>query len=160
MNVISMMNEILRIANPMIGKSALPDFLCATDDCSEFMRVGALDQLDCAFDRYVVRRSPQQVNVFGHNDECVQFVAALSAIAVERLQKKADINFDDEQFPAMVRRERHEVSSRRGYESSRLQEQTSAAGSRMSFRSLNWHEWNSCPSRWFYFSGFRFGKTD
>ncbi len=150
MNIISMMREIHFVTNPVVGKSALPDFLCATDDCSEFMRVGALDQLDSAFDRYIVRRSQQQMNVFGHNDECVQIEAAFPPMAVECLQKKAQVSFDDEQFPAMVRRECYEVSPRRGDESSRLQKRTSAAGSRASFETLNWHEWNSCPSLWFF----------
>jgi hypothetical protein len=40
----------------------------------------------------------------------------------------------------MIRRELYEVSSRRGDESSRLQGETSAAGSRTSPESLNWHE--------------------
>lgn len=149
MNVISMMNEIHFAANPMIGKSALPDFLVATHDCSEFMRVGAFDQLNGPFDSYVVRRSQQQMNVFGHCYESMQFEAAFPAIAVERLQKEAHVGFDDEQFPAMVRRERCEVSPRRGDEPSRLQKQTSASESRASFETLNWHEWNSCPSRFF-----------
>jgi hypothetical protein len=56
----------------------------------------------------------------------------------------------------MESRESHEVSSRRGDESSRLQERTSAAGSRASLQSLNWHEWNSCPSRLFFAREFSF----
>jgi hypothetical protein len=63
------------------------------------------------------------------------------------LQEETHVRFDHEQFSAVVRRERHEVSSRRGDEASRLQEQTSAAESRASVQTLNWHEWNSCPSR-------------
>jgi hypothetical protein len=50
MNVISMMHEINVVANPMIGESALPDFLIATDDAAEFMRVCAFDQLDGSLD--------------------------------------------------------------------------------------------------------------
>jgi len=37
MNVISMMNEINLIANPMIGESSFPDFLLSTDDATEFV---------------------------------------------------------------------------------------------------------------------------
>ena len=39
MNVIPMMNEIPSIANPMIGKSALPDFGFSPDESTEFVRV-------------------------------------------------------------------------------------------------------------------------
>ncbi len=43
MNIVSMMNEIPGIANPMIGKPALPDFGIASDEGAEFVRVCALD---------------------------------------------------------------------------------------------------------------------
>ena len=159
MNAISMVQKINFVANSMIGKPTLPDLLVATNDGSEFMRVGALDQLDSAFDRYVVRRGQQEMNMVGHDGECVQIEAALPPIAVERLQKKTHVSFDDEQFPAMVCRERHEVRSRRGDDSSRLQGETSAAKSRASLPTLNWHEWNSCPSRLFFLGDVHFGKT-
>jgi hypothetical protein len=68
---------------------------------------------------------------------------------VKCLQEKAYVSFDDKQFPAMVGREGHEISSRRGEEPSRLQKRTSAAESRTSLQTVNWHEWNSCPSRFF-----------
>ena len=149
MNVISMMDEINFVANSMVGESSLPNFLTATDDGSEFMRVSTFDQLDCAFNRHVVRRSQKQMNVFRHDDEGVQVVAAFAAVPIKCFQEEPNVQFDHEQFPEMPRRERHEISSRRGEESSRLQEQTSPAGSRASVWSLNWHEWNSCPSRFF-----------
>ena len=43
MNVISMVREILRITNSMIGKSSLPDFGVTADDAAKFMRVRTLD---------------------------------------------------------------------------------------------------------------------
>jgi hypothetical protein len=160
MNVISMMREIHFGANPMVSEPSLPDLLLSTDDSAEFMRIRALDQLDSPLNRHVTSGSQQQMNMLGHDDECVQFEAAFPAIAVERLQKEAHVSFDDEQFPAMVRRERHEVGSWRRDELSRLQERTSAAGSRAPFQTLNWHEWNSCASRLFSFGGiFDLGKS-
>jgi len=54
MNVGLMMNEILGIANAVICKPALPDFGLAPDQRSERMRVSALNQLDGAFDRYLL----------------------------------------------------------------------------------------------------------
>jgi hypothetical protein len=155
-----MIDKIQLIANSMISESSLPNFALSTKDGAKFMRVCAFDQLDRPLDRYLGGRGQQEVNVLRHKDEGMRFVASVSAMSVKCFQEKPDVGFDDEESPALPGGERHEISSSRGDESSRFQEQTSAAGSRMSFRSLNWHEWNSCPSRWFYFSGFHFGKTD
>ena len=98
------------------------------------------------------------MNMLGHNDKRVQSVTAFATVPVNRLQKKAHVSFDGKQFPASVRRECYEISSGRGDESSRLQGETSAAGSRASSLTLNWHEWNSCPSRLFL-RRYDFGKT-
>jgi len=43
MNIIPMMNEVLSIANPMVGESALPHFGLSSDQSAERMRVSALD---------------------------------------------------------------------------------------------------------------------
>jgi hypothetical protein len=56
----------------------------------------------------------------------------------------------------MVRREGYEISSGWRDESSRFQRDPSAAESRASFLTLNWHEWNSCPSRLFSAQRFSF----
>ena len=156
MNVISMMHKIDAIPNTMISEPALPDFLIAADDRPEFVRAGTLDQLNSAFDSNVHSRSEQQMNVFGHDDEGVQFVTAFAAMPIKRLQENPHIDFDDKQSTPMVRRERHKVSSRRREKPSRLQRRTSAAESRGSLPTLNWHEWNSCPSRWFFVREFSF----
>jgi hypothetical protein len=111
------------------------------------MRVCFLDQLNSSLDSRVYRRSQQQMSVFGHDYRSVQFESAPAAIPINGLQKETHVSFDYKQFPSMMRRELCEVSSRRGDESSRLQSETSAAGSRTSPPSLNWHGWNSCPSR-------------
>ena len=100
------------------------------------------------------------MNVFRHKDKSVQFVATFTTVSIQGLQKETCVEFDDEQLSAAVRREGHEISSRRGDESSGLQGETSAAESRASLQSLNWHEWNSCPSRWFFVaSGFVLGSS-
>jgi len=59
MNVISVVNEVGNVANPMIGESALPDFALAAKDRSEGMGVAALDQLDGMLQRDVLGRSQQ-----------------------------------------------------------------------------------------------------
>jgi len=43
MNIVPMMNEVLSIANPMIGESALPHFRVSPDKSAERMGVCALD---------------------------------------------------------------------------------------------------------------------
>jgi hypothetical protein len=50
------MHKINIAANPMIGKSTLPDFLVATEDYPELMRISAFDQLDGPLNRDVIRR--------------------------------------------------------------------------------------------------------
>jgi hypothetical protein len=56
-----------------------------------------------------------------HKDERMQFVAPLAAISVKRVQEKANVGFHNEQPATLPRTERHEISSRRGDESSRFQ---------------------------------------
>jgi hypothetical protein len=67
------------------------------------------------------------MDMLGHNDEGVNLKAAFSPMAVHGLQEKPDVVLDNEESSALPRREGDEVSSGRGDESSRLQEQTSAA---------------------------------
>jgi hypothetical protein len=159
MNVISMMHKVHLVANSMIREPALPDFLAPTNDTAEFVRIRALDQLHSPLNGRVARRCQEQMNMLGHDNESLQEVTAFATIAVNRFQEETDISLNGEQFSTVVRREGHEVSSRRGNEPSRLQERTSAAESRTSLETLNWHEWNSCPSRWFSHDQFRFGTN-
>ncbi|MGB9203936.1 MAG: hypothetical protein WCB94_08160 [Terriglobales bacterium] len=87
MNIISMMNEVLSTANPMIGESALPHFRVSPDQSAERMRVSALDQLDGALDCHVLSRSKQEMNVIGHKDEGVQCIATFSTVVVKGLEE-------------------------------------------------------------------------
>ena len=50
MNVVLMMNEILRIANPVIRESALPDFAFAPEHFTEGVGVSTFDELNRMFD--------------------------------------------------------------------------------------------------------------
>jgi hypothetical protein len=145
-----MMHEIPFVANPVIGESALPHLALSANDAPQFMGICAFDQLDCPLDCYVRRGSQQKMHMLRHQDKRMQFVPALSAMPVERLQEEPNVRFDNEQPTATPRREGYEISSGRGDEPSRLQGETSAAESRTSLPTLNWHEWNSRPSRWFF----------
>ena len=87
MNIIPMMNEVLSIANPMIGESALPDFGFSPNKSAERVRVSALDQLDGALNRYVLRRREQQMDVIGHKHEGVQCVTAFAAVVIKGLEE-------------------------------------------------------------------------
>ena len=83
-NVVSMVHEIFAIANSAICEAALPDFAMATEDGSESMRVSAFDQLNRMLKSYVLGRSQQKVDVFGHDDEGMKLITALAAISVKR----------------------------------------------------------------------------
>jgi len=155
-NIVSMVDEVETIANPVIGESSLPNLSGSTDDCAEIVRVRTFDELDRTFNRNVPRGRQKKMNMLGHNDESVQGVSSLATIAIDRLQKKPDVPFDCKQLSAVESREGYEVSSGRGDESSRFQGETSAAGSRMSPLTLDWHEWNSCASRLFFVQAFSF----
>jgi hypothetical protein len=130
MNVVPMVSEILAVANSVIGKSSLLDFALATEDGSERMRIAAFDQLNGVLKCYVDSGREQEMNVFGHEDEGVDLKTAFAAIPIKTFQEEADIVLDDEESSALPRREGDEVGSGRRDESSRLQEQTSAAESR------------------------------
>jgi hypothetical protein len=54
MDVVSMVSEILVVANSVIGESALPDFTFATEDGCECMRIAAFDRLNGMFQRYII----------------------------------------------------------------------------------------------------------
>jgi|HubBroStandDraft_4_1064222.scaffolds.fasta_scaffold60365_3 hypothetical protein len=49
MNIVFVIEEILAIANSVIGESSLPDLSFATEDRSEGVRVSAFDELDRMF---------------------------------------------------------------------------------------------------------------
>jgi hypothetical protein len=149
MNVIAMMHEIHLVANPVIRESSLPHLPLSTDDTAEFVRIRAFDQLNSPLNRYVHGGSQQEMRMVGHDNKHMQLVSPIAAMPIERLQEKLHVRFDHKQPAAIPSREGYEVSSGRGNESSRLQGQTSAAESRASLPTLNWHEWNSCPSRLF-----------
>jgi hypothetical protein len=87
MNIISMMSEVLSVANPMIGKSALPDLGLATDQRAQRVRVCALDQLNGTLDGYVMSGSKQEMDMIGHEYEGVQRVTAFSTIVVKGLEE-------------------------------------------------------------------------
>ncbi|MFZ0957835.1 MAG: hypothetical protein WAN60_15925, partial [Candidatus Sulfotelmatobacter sp.] len=94
MNVISMVHEIQIVTNPVIGKSALPDFSFATEDGSEGMRVSAFDKLNRMFERHVLGGSQQQVDMLGHKNEGMELITTLASMSVEGLQEKARVVLD------------------------------------------------------------------
>jgi hypothetical protein len=110
----------------MICKASLPDFPLAAEDRTESMRVSTLNQLNRVLDSYVAGRREEKMDVFRHEHECMKFESSLTTISVHGLQKESNIVFDDKESAPLPRREGYEVSSRRGDESCRLQEQTSA----------------------------------
>ena len=117
MNVVLVMNEILAIANSVIGEPALPDFSFSTQDGSQGVRIAALDELNRVFERYVVGGSEQEMDVLGHDDEGVQLESTFAAISAESLQEEADMVLDNKKSTAFPSRECDEIGSGRGDES-------------------------------------------
>jgi len=56
MNVHTMVDEILRISNAMVGESSFPNFDRTFQILFHGMRVSALDELKCSFERDRLRR--------------------------------------------------------------------------------------------------------
>jgi len=127
MDIVSMMHIVLNVPNPMIGESALPDFTSAANQTPEGVGVSALDQLNRVFEGYLGRRSQQEMNMLRHDNECMDFKSAFTAISIHRLQEESDVIFNNEEPSALPCCEGNEISSGRRNQSSRLQEQTSAA---------------------------------
>ena len=122
-----MMQEVLIIANSMVGETALPDFSLTANDLAEDMRIAAFDELNCVFDGYAGCRSEDQVHVLGHDHERMELEAAFAAVAIQRLQKETDVVLDDEESSSVPGGKGNEIGSRWRDKAARLQEQTSAA---------------------------------
>lgn len=82
MNVISVMQKILFVANAMICEPTLPDLPLATKDLAQRMRVSAFDELNGMLQCDVGSGSHEQMNVLGHHDEGMQLKTPLAAIAI------------------------------------------------------------------------------
>jgi hypothetical protein len=126
-----MVDEVLIISNPMVCKSPLPDFPLAPEYRTKSMRVSALDQLNRVLESYVARRREEKMDVFRHEHKCMKFEPSVMAVSVHGLEKESNIIFDDKESVPLPRRECYKVCSGRRDESSRFQEQTSAAKAAM-----------------------------
>ena len=101
MNVVLVMDEVSRVANAMIGESALPDFFRAAGHQSKGVGVSAFDELNGVLEGYVLCRREEQVNMLGHYNESVDLESAFATIAVESFQEESHVVLDNEQ-PAAV----------------------------------------------------------
>ena len=119
MDVQPVSGEVLSVADAVVGESLLPDF-AAADFETDRSRVATLDELHGAFQGDVRSRCDEQVDVIGHQNKCVELELPLAAIAIESLQQEAGIRFDDKESSALESGECYEISSGRGYQSSRF----------------------------------------
>jgi hypothetical protein len=92
--------KIRRVTNTMIRESSLPHF-AFSPLCSQRVRVASFDELDRTLQGYAGSWRQQQVDVFGHDDEGVQFESSLPAIVVESLEKESYVRFDNEEPAAL-----------------------------------------------------------
>ena len=97
MNILAMVGIVLRVADAMVCKSALPDLALASEFRAHGVRVSALNELDRAFNGYVVRGSKQHMHVLRHDDECEQLKSPCAAVAVQSLEKQSYVRFHNEQ---------------------------------------------------------------
>jgi hypothetical protein len=70
MDILQMPSKILEIADPMIGKSSLPNFL-ASELKAECVRVSTPDELDSALQRHIICWRQQQMHMLGHQHKSV-----------------------------------------------------------------------------------------
>jgi hypothetical protein len=109
MNIGLMVGKILPIANSVVGESSLPHFTSPSDSYSESVRIPSLDQLDGAFNCDLVGWSQEQMNMFRHEDECVQPITAIATVSVQGFQEQANVGFNHKQSLALPRCEGDEV---------------------------------------------------
>jgi len=130
MDIQPMPCKILRVANPMIGESLLPNF-AAADFHAHRMRVASLDQLHRPLQCDVIRRRKKKVHMVRHQNESMQLETAPSTISIESLQEQSGVRLHDEESSPLKCREIYEVSSRRRDQSCRFHRRwPSAAQSR------------------------------
>jgi len=145
MNVHLMMNEVLCISYAMVREPPFPNLHRASQSFSHGVRVSAFDELQRTFERDL-RRSQQQMKMFGHEHKGVKLGLSLAAIRVESLQEEACHWFGYEQASSLPGDRGYEVGPRRRDCAHRFQKLTSAAESRVSFAAFTARV-NSCPSR-------------
>jgi hypothetical protein len=75
--------HILRVANPMIGKSALPN----REVRRQAMRKAALNKTYCSLYCDALRRN-DEMDVIRHNNERVKLIVALAAIVLQGFKKE------------------------------------------------------------------------
>jgi len=88
MNVAAMRFKISTTPDAMVGESALPYFSFSTLH-SQSVGIASFDELHRTLQGYIRRWCQQQVDVFGHEDESMQFKLRLPSITVKRLQEQS-----------------------------------------------------------------------
>jgi len=118
-----MMGIVFGIPNPMVGEAALPYFSLSAEDCAQSVGRAAFDELNRTLKGYIVSRCKQQVHVFRHDYESVDFVIAVATISEESCEEYSYIVLDNEESSAPPSAGSYKVSSGRRDESSRLQDE-------------------------------------
>jgi hypothetical protein len=79
MNVHPMMHEVFGVPYAMVGEPSFPNLHRVSQMLLDGMRVSAFDELKRTFERDL-RRSQQQMEMFGHENECMKLELSLAAI--------------------------------------------------------------------------------
>jgi hypothetical protein len=78
---------MLRVINPHLGKSSLPDGCSEAKLFPRAERKAAFDELDCALNSHLAFDGYHDVKVVGHDDEIVQEIFVLIAVVMEDLDE-------------------------------------------------------------------------
>ena len=92
MNIHTMIYEVLSISDAMVCEPPFPNLHRVSQSFSHGVRVSAFDELQRTFERDL-RRSQQQMKMFGHEHECVKLELSLAAIRVESMEEKPGHRF-------------------------------------------------------------------
>jgi len=110
-DIVGVVQKVLRVADSVVGKSTLPDLFCASDDRAKRVRVSTFDELNGMFERDVVSRRDEKMDVLGHYDESMKLKAVFAAVSTDRLEEQAGVILDDEKASSVPGREGYEISS-------------------------------------------------
>ena len=98
-DVIAVRIQVARIFDAALCEAVLPDGHARFEAEGE----SALDELHGLLDGDVLCGREQQVNVVGHQDECVELIAAFGAVVSKEVEEKVRVRVGLKEAPAIRR---------------------------------------------------------
>ena len=113
LNVFPEFGILLPVSDASIMKARTPNFTAEIEFFFSAIRKAAFDELDGLLDGFV--RSQQEMEVIGHQNEFVQAIFPLVAIAKKDIEEEVGHSVRLEHMSALGTRRRHEVSFHNRY---------------------------------------------